>query len=214
VRPVRPARHHCCDAPRLRADLLDQTVLHAVGDFYRNHTHLLIEAVNAARDEHRATLAAAHAELKTVRAQLAQKEATVDDYFTDYETNKIDKVLLERRIAKLSDELTQLRRRRDQLQLRIDDTPEEITSQQVATLGEDVHNIINYGADTERKQLCELLIEELRINPATATATPVFRVNLAAPRAIKNTHCPSTSSLTEGQSPARRVFASVDPRWR
>jgi hypothetical protein len=63
--------------------------------------------------------------------------------------------LLERRIAKLSDELTQRRRRRDQLQLRIDDTPEEITSQQVATLGEEVHNIINYGADTERKQVCE-----------------------------------------------------------
>jgi site-specific DNA recombinase len=171
-----------------------------VRDFYRNHTHLLIDAVNTAREEHRATLAAAHAELKTVRAQLAHKEATIDDYFTDYETNKIDKALLERRIAKLSDELTQLRRRRDQLQLRIDDAPEQITPQQVATLGEDVHNIINYGTDTERKHLCELLIEELKINPATATATPIFRVNLTAPRAIKNTESPSTSSLTKGKA--------------
>ena len=122
--------------------------------------------------------------------------------------------MLERRIAKLSDELTQLRRRRDQLQLRIDDAPEQITPQQVATLGDDVHNIINYGTDTERKQVCELLIEELKINPATATATPIFRVNLTAPRAIKNAKSPSTSPVEGQKSSSRGVRERRPPVGR
>jgi site-specific DNA recombinase len=34
-----------CDAPRLQADILDQTILRTIGDFYPNHTDLIMDAV-------------------------------------------------------------------------------------------------------------------------------------------------------------------------
>jgi site-specific DNA recombinase len=161
-----------CSAPRLQADVLDQTVLRTIGEFYRDHTDLIMDSVTKAQDRHRATLAAAEAELATVTAQLAQKQVVVDRYFTDYEDSKIDKGLLETRIEKVSGELAQLRRRRDELQLRLDTAPEEITTDQLTAFGHDVNQIIDHGTDTERKRLCELLIDELKINAGHRDSDP------------------------------------------
>jgi hypothetical protein len=85
-------------------------------------------AVNKVQERHRAALHHAEAELAAVIAQLTQKQVVIDRYFTDYEDGKIDKTLLEERIEKHSVELTQLRRRRDEIQLLIDTAPEEITA--------------------------------------------------------------------------------------
>jgi site-specific DNA recombinase len=187
---------------RLQADAFDQTVLHAIGEFYRTDTKKIMEAVTASQEEHHATQAAATAELITLRAQMAQKETVVDGYFTDYEGGKIDKALLETRIEKLSGELTQLRRRRDELELLLDDMPQQITPDQLASLGNEVNDLIRHGTDTERKQLCALLIQELRIDTATGTATPVFRINLTAPAAARNTKSAPTSNLVGAQRPS------------
>jgi len=191
-----------CDAPRLQADLLDQSVLHTIGEFYGNRTDLIMDAVAKAQDRHRATLAAAEAELVVVTAQLTQKQVVVDRYFTDYEDGKIDKTLLEERIDKLSGELTQLRRRRDELQLRLDTAPEEITADQLATFAHDINRIINHGTDTERKQLCGLLIDELRISPAIDTATPIFRIDLTAAATVTNTKSAPASLLAGARNPS------------
>jgi site-specific DNA recombinase len=190
-------------------------VLRTIGEFYRDHTDLIMDSVTKARDRHRATLAAAEAELATVTAQLAQKQVVVDRYFTDYEDGKIDKGLLETRIEKVSGELAQLRRRRDELQLRLDTAPEEITTDQLAAFGHDVNQIIDHGSDTQRKRLCELLIDELKINPATATATPIFRIDLNA-TAAANTKSAPASKLAGAQNPSsegvRERRPPVEPR--
>lgn len=110
-------------------------------------------------------------------------------------------MLLETRIAKVSDDLAKLRLRRDQLEIRLDNMPEPITTDQLETLGQDINRIINHGSDPERKQLCDLLIEELRINIATATATPVFRINLNAAAAV-NTNSAPASKLAGAQKPS------------
>jgi len=204
-----------CAAPRLQADVLDQTVLRTIGEFYRDHTDLIMGSVARAQDRHRATLATAQAELDTVTAQLAQKQLVVDRYFNDYEDGKIDKGLLETRIERVSGELAQLRRRRDELQLRLDTAPEEITTDQLAAFGHEVNQIVDHGSDTERKRLCELLIEELKINPATATATPIFRIDLNA-TAAANTKSAPASKLAGARNPSskgvRERRPSVEPR--
>jgi site-specific DNA recombinase len=204
-----------CDAPRLQADILDQTVLQTLGSFYRDHTDMIMEAVTAAQERHRAGNATLEAELRTIKAQLAQKETVVDRYFTDYEDGKIDKILLETRIAKLSDDLAQLRRRRDKLEIRLDNLPEPVTTEQLDTLGTDITRIINYGSDPERKQLCELLIEELKIDTTAATATPVFRVTPNAAAALNTKSAPSRT-LDGAQKPSSRGVRErrplVEPR--
>jgi hypothetical protein len=98
---------------------------------------------------------------------------------------------LETRIEKLSTALAQLRRRRDELHLRIDTAPDEITHDQLITLGRDINEIIDHGSDTERKRLCDLLIEELKINTATTTATPILRIDLDAPAAVNTNNAPA-----------------------
>src|SRR5262249_31954235 len=104
------------------------------------------------------------------------------------------------------------RRRRDELQLRLDAAPEEITADQLSAFGHDINQIIDHGTNTERKRLCELLIDELKINTATTTATPIFRINLNATGAV-DTKSARPVNRPERESPARRVFASVDPQW-
>jgi len=117
------------------------------------------------------------AELATAKAQLAAKEAVVDKYLSDYEDDTIDKDTVARRINKISEEIRQLRHRRDELQLKIDAEPEELTAADLAAIRDHIAHIIDSGTTPERKALCDALIEKLQIN-GDRTATPVFRVPL------------------------------------
>lgn len=180
-----------CDAPRIRADALEEAVLQAMGEFYRDHTTTIMDAVADSHDRHHRTLQAARTSLATVATQLAQKQLIVDRYFTDYEAGTIDRTLLETRIEKLSGELTQLRRRRDTLQLRLDTAPHEITTEQVSTLGRYINQIIDYGSDTERKHLCELLIDNITLDPAMTVASPTWRIDPNAPTVLQARNTPA-----------------------
>ena len=168
-----------CNAPRIEAEAFDDIVLAAVGDFYRTRTDLITQAITAAQHDYRATKAAVEAELITVTSQMAQKEAAVDRYFTDYEAGTIDKALLEARIEKLGVELRALRRHRDELHLRINDEPQHLTGVDLTALNAYIGEVIDHGTAAVRKSLCEAAIHELRIDLNASRATPVFRVNLA-----------------------------------
>jgi site-specific DNA recombinase len=168
-----------CNAPRIEAEAFDELALAAVGDFYRTRTDLITQAITAAQDDYRATKAAVEAELSTVTSQMAQKEAAVDRYFTDYEEGKIDKALLEGRIEKLGVELRALRHHRDELHLRIDDEPKHLTGVDFTALNAYISEVIDHGTTAIRKSLCEAAIHELRIDLNASKATPIFRVNLA-----------------------------------
>ncbi|MDT4994814.1 MAG: site-specific recombinase, partial [Actinoplanes sp.] len=176
-----------CDAPRIDAERFDDLVLNALGTFYRTSTDLITEAIAAAQTDHRAARGAFDDELHTVTMAMAQKETAIDRYFSDYEDGTIDKARLETRIAKLGDEVTKLRHRRDELQLHLDTEPRQIAPGDLAKLSQHIANIIDTGTTAERKSLCEVTIAEVRINRKTQTATPVFRVNLAPPTAQEPT---------------------------
>lgn len=168
-----------CPAPRIDADRLDDEVLAALHDFYTNRVDLITETIDAARRDHREARGRYETELATTKTQLAAKEAIVDKYLADYEDNKIDKDAVARRINKVSEEIQQLRHRRDELQLSIDTEPDELTPTDLAAIRDHIARIIDSGTTPERKALCEALIQELRIN-ANQTATPVFRVPLSS----------------------------------
>lgn len=110
-----------------------------------------------------------------------------------------------------------LRRRRDELQLRLDTAPEQITADHVATLGRDINEIIDYGTGPERKRLCELLIEDLKINLAATTATPTFRIDLNANTAIKAENAPASNlagAETRSSQGVRERRPGVEMRLR
>jgi site-specific DNA recombinase len=104
-----------CAAPRIDADQFDAIVLDALNTFYIHNTDLMTEAIREAQAHHEAIRSDLEAERDSVRTQMAQKEAAVDRYLTDYEDGKLSKDLIEQRVKKLSDDLTDLHHRRDDL---------------------------------------------------------------------------------------------------
>ncbi len=168
-----------CPAPRIDADRFDDIVLDALKDFYTSNTDLMMEAIRDAQTHHEAIRNELESELDSVRTQMAQKETAVDRYLTDYEDGKLGKDLIEQRVKKLSDDLTDLRHRRDDLQFQLDNTPGKITKAELTGLSADITRIINLGQVAQRKALCGLALDKIEINTTTSTATPTFRVDIA-----------------------------------
>jgi site-specific DNA recombinase len=166
-----------CSAPRIHADTLDALVLDALRDFYTNHLDEAERAIADARNEqHQARDGYAH-ELAEVQEQLAAKEEVVDRYLTEYEDNKLDRETVARRIEKLSDQIRQLRHRRDELTYLTDIDDQDLSTSYLTEIRDRIGEIISTGTTQERKTMCEALLAELRIDGDTAT--PVINVPLS-----------------------------------
>ena len=194
-----------CPAPRIDADRFDAVVLDALNVFYTRKTDLMMEAIGEAQAHHEAIRSELEAEQDSIRIQMAHKETAVDRYLTDYEDGKLDKNLIEQRVQKLSDELTELRHRRDELQYQLDNTPGKITAAELKGLSADITKIITMGQVAQRKALCDLVLHKIELNPATATATPTFRVNIA--HAVSGISTSNDENAPAG-SPAGAILSS------
>jgi site-specific DNA recombinase len=162
-----------CPAPRIDADHLDEQILTALCDFYPTHTGLVTEAIAAARIAYRAARTATEQELATVTGLLATKNAALDKYLADFENDKLSRAAVSRRVDLLAEEIRQLRRRREQLLLRLDDDPDEPAQHQLDETHAQLPQIVR-GADAPLlRVLCDMLIVGLHIN-SDATATAVF----------------------------------------
>src|SRR5262249_39594329 len=109
-----------CAAPRIDADALDRMVLDVVRDFYTNCLDEARQALAAVRSQHQQARAGQQRDLSAIEEELAAKEAIVDRYLTDYETNKIDHDTVAARIEKISGQIRQLRHQRDELTFMLD----------------------------------------------------------------------------------------------
>jgi hypothetical protein len=75
----------------------------------------------------------------------------VDRYLADYEDNTIDRDTVARRVATISEQIRQLRHRRDELRLLLDDEPDEPDGAHLTRLRDRVTQIITTGTTPERK---------------------------------------------------------------
>jgi hypothetical protein len=100
----------------------------------------------------------------------------VDRYLTEYEDDKIDRETVARRVDKLSDQIRQLRHRRDELTYLTDIDDQDRSTSHLAEIRDRVAEIISTGTTQERKTMCEALLAELRIDGNTAT--PIINVPL------------------------------------
>jgi len=199
----RPVGVDQCAAPRIDADALDKKVLDCLADFYTTKLDLAREAIAAVRAQHLRARAGHERELAALSEQLANREAIVDRYLTDYEDNTIDRDTVARRIDKISEEIRHLRHRRDEVTYLLDVSADEPDGAHLIQLRDRVTEIINTGAAPARKAICEALIAEVRLN-ATATVTPVFRVPLtsADARAILGTSFRASEKAVRERPPS------------
>ncbi len=162
-----------CPAPRIDADTLDAAILHSLAD-HCTHSGLLTDALAAVRDDHHAARTAYQDELAVVTGKLAAKNSAVDKYLSDFETDKISKRVLERRVGQLNEEIDQLYQRRDALRLALDVEPATPDEHQLAQVADRLIDIIQAADLPERQALCEALIDAMQLGHHE-TATPVLR---------------------------------------
>lgn len=166
-----------CAAPRIDADALDARVLDAVQEFYTDRLDLARSAIAVSRSQQQDARAGYEGELAALDEQLAVKEAIVDRYLSEFEDNKIDRDTVAQRVEKISDQIRQLRHRRDELTYLLEAASAEPDTEYLTEIRDRVIEIIDTGSGPERKAMFETLLAELRIDGQTAT--PVIHVPLS-----------------------------------
>ena len=112
------------------------------------------------------------------RPRATAKNSAVDKYLSDFETDKISKRVLERRVGQLNEEIDQLHQRRDALRLALDIESATPNEHQLAQVADRLIDIIRAADLPERQALCEALIDALHLG-SHESATPVLRARAA-----------------------------------
>ena len=127
------------------------------------------------QEQHRAAHADRHAELATVDNELTKTGQAIDRYLTAFERGTMDEELVADRLTELRTKTKQLRIRRDELTLALDDEP---TAPEPATLTEvadHITEIITSGTHNQTKALVEALVAKVTIT-GPDRLIPVFRI--------------------------------------
>jgi site-specific DNA recombinase len=196
---------HGCRAARLPADDTDTAVLNALCDFYSNCTDLIAEAVARARERHRDGHADRRAEHAAILAQIRQKEAAIDRYFTAFENQTMDEESAGDRVKKLRSEIAQLTARAEELADAMGSEPAAPPPGTIERLQAYLADAITSGSANELKAAIEALIAEIRITEEGVI--PVFRI--PGPR----TPIPGGdgAATITGTEPVRAMVRSVGP---
>lgn len=112
-----------CDAQRINADALDEALLDALTGFYRHHHDLIQQAVAQATTAHTAGIGDRRAELTTMDKELTRATTAIDRYLQAFEDGNLDPATVKHRMTTLTDKITQLTGRRDELANLLSEAP-------------------------------------------------------------------------------------------
>ncbi|SFR27879.1 Recombinase [Lentzea waywayandensis] len=164
-----------CDFTRLNADAVDAAVLDALATFYRTQHDLIADAIAHEQKQHQAANADRHAELTTVDNEITKTGQAIDRYLTAFERGTMDEELVADRLTELRAKTKQLRTRRDQLTLALDDEPTTPEPATLVAVADHVAEITTSGMHNQAKALVEALVASVTITGPDRLA-PVFRI--------------------------------------
>ena len=164
-----------CDFRRLNADAVDAAVLDALAGFYRTRHDLIADAITHEQTQHRAAHADRHAELATVDNEMTKTGVAIDRYLTAFERGTMDEELVADRLTELRAKTKQLRVRRDELALALDDEPAMPEPATLAAVADHIAEIITSGSHNQVKALVEALVAKVTIT-GPDRLIPVFRI--------------------------------------
>jgi site-specific DNA recombinase len=159
----------------LNADAVDAAVLDALAGFYRTRHDLIADAVTHEQTQHRAAHADRHAELATVENEITKTGVAIDRYLTAFERGTMDEELVADRLTKLRAKTKQIRVRRDELTLALDDEPAMPEPATLAAVADQIAEIITSGTHNQIKALVEVLVAKVTIT-GPDRLIPVFRI--------------------------------------
>lgn len=164
-----------CDFKRLNADAVDAAVLDAMATFYRTQHALIADAIAHEQKQHQAANADRHAELITVDNEITKTGQAIDRYLTAFERGTMDEELVADRLTELRAKTKQLRTRRDQLTLALDDEPTAPEPATLVAVADHIAEIITSGSHNQTKALVEALVASVTIT-GPDRLVPVFRI--------------------------------------
>lgn len=164
-----------CDFKRLNADAVDAAVLDALTGFYRTRHDLIADAITHEQAQHRAAHADRHAELATVENEMTKTGVAIDRYLTAFERGTMDEELVADRLTELRAKSKQLRVRRDELTLALDDEPAMPEPATLTAVADQIAEIITNGSHNQIKALVEALVAKATIT-GPDRLIPVFRI--------------------------------------
>jgi site-specific DNA recombinase len=170
---------------------MDEAVLQALHDFYRDAAPLIATATSQARAHHRDSNTDRHAELDAIEAAITAKTTARDEYRTAFENGTMDEEDTGPRLRELRTEIEALKVRRDEITDLISDEPVAPSPSTLAKTRARLEDVITNSDSAERKAIIEELIAEIRI--IGDEIIPVFRLPRDEPVAV-DAATPATST--------------------
>ncbi|TKG66322.1 recombinase family protein [Prauserella endophytica] len=196
-----------CDFKRLNADAVDVAVLDALAGFYRTRHDLIADAIAHEQTQHQAANADRNAELATVENEITKTGQAIDRYLTAFERGTMDEELVADRLTELRAKTKQLRVRRDELTLALDDAPTAPEPATLVAVADHIAEIITSGSHNQIKGLVEALVAKVTIT-GPDRLIPVFRI--PQPRNNDGT-APALPAETAPKGVVRTMTKSVGP---
>ncbi|MFL6140390.1 MAG: zinc ribbon domain-containing protein [Labedaea sp.] len=186
-----------CDFKRLNADAVDAAILDALATFYRTRHDLIADAIAAGQAQHRAAHANRHAELATVEAEMTKIVQAIDRYLAAFERGTMDEDLVADRLTALRTTTKQLRIRRDELTLALDEEPTAPEPVTLAGVADHITEIITSGTHNQTKALVEALVAKVTIT-GPDRLVPVFRIPQPRTNDDRGRNRPTSGNGPEG----------------
>lgn len=164
-----------CDFRRLNADAVDTAILDAMTSFYRDRHDLIADTIAHQQKQHQAANADRHAELAAVDSEIAKTGQSIDRYLAAFERGTMDEELVVDRLTGLRVKTKQLRIRRDELGLALDDQPAAPEPATLSAVADHIAEIITSGTHNQAKALVEALVASVTVT-GPDRLVPVFRI--------------------------------------
>jgi site-specific DNA recombinase len=149
--------------------------------------------------------------LTTIDKKLTRANTAIDRYLQAFEDGDLNPAILNDRMRKLSDNITQLTHRRDELTDQLSHAPVAPPAMILDELTNHIADIIHTGNPAQRKALIEALVAEVKIT-GPHTIIPVFRIPqppAANDTITKNTEAVAAPPATTASG--RMVRTMVEP---
>jgi site-specific DNA recombinase len=170
-----------CDIHRFNADTIETAITTALLDFYTRRGDLIDKAVAEYQASHAADSSRLRDELAAVTRELKDTSAAIDRYLIAFEKGTLDDedTHVRDRLATLKAQSKQLRGRKAQLEIELDQPPQTLTPTDQTKTRDRVREILATGATNARKAMCEAMIKEIQII-ADDTVRPIFKLPIAS----------------------------------
>ncbi|WP_441223830.1 recombinase zinc beta ribbon domain-containing protein [Phytohabitans sp. LJ34] len=133
-----------CDVHRFNADEIEEAITTALLDFYTTRDDLISQALTTFQERHTAATGDLRAQLASVERELHEAAAATDRYLIAFERGALDDddTQIRHRLARLEDQARQLRGRKAELQLQLDQPPQALSPADLAAISNAIREIL------------------------------------------------------------------------